>query len=82
MEDNFILAVENAEYISDYKLLIRFNNGDEKLFDFSPLLSKGICKKFNDMEYFKKFTIDAFTIDWNNEIGFAPEYLYKNALTA
>ena len=82
MDENVILTVEKAEYVSDYKLLIRFNNGDEKLFDFSPLLSKGICRKFVDLEYFKKFTIDAFTIDWNNEIGFAPEYLYKNGRTA
>ena len=53
-----------------------------KSFDFSPLLTKGICEKFTDLEYFKNFTIDPFTIDWNNEIGFAPEYLYENGIPA
>ena len=82
MGENFILTVDNAEYVSGHILLIRFNNGEERTFDFSPLLSKGICRKLADLDYFKKFSIDAFTIDWNNEIGFAPEYLYKNGKSA
>ena len=82
MNENVILTVVNAEYVSDYILLIRFNNGEEKTFDFEPLLTKGICEKLVDLGYFKNFTIDAFTIDWNNEIGFAPEYLYHNGRTA
>ena len=30
------------------------------------------------MNYFKNFRMDPFTVDWNNEIGFAPEFLYEN----
>lgn len=52
------------------------------MFDFSPLLTKGICHKFKDLEYFKNFSLDPFTIDWNNEIGFAPEFLYDNGVKA
>ena len=75
---NEILTVIDAKYIDGYKLMILFNNGERKSFDFSPLLSKGICSKLTDKDYFKNFTIDAFSIDWNNEIGFAPEFLYEN----
>lgn len=50
------------------------------MFDFSPLLTKGICHKLGDLEYFRNFSFDPFTIDWNNEIGFAPEYLYDNGV--
>ena len=78
MDTNKILTVTKAEYVSDYTLRIRFSDGVEKLFDFSGELSKGICRKLRDLEYFKRFTLDPFTIDWNNEIGFAPEYLYEN----
>ncbi|MCI7016638.1 MAG: hypothetical protein MR923_05955 [Prevotella sp.] len=31
------------------------------------------------MDYFKNFKIDGFSVDWNNEIGFAPEFLYENS---
>ena len=74
-----ILTVTNAEYVSGYTLRIAFSNGVVKLFDFSGELDKGICRKLKDLDYFRRFTIDPFTIDWNNEIGFAPEYLYENA---
>ena len=57
---------------------ILFSNGSEKMFDFSGELGNGICGKLRDMDYFKRFTIDPFTIDWNNEIGFDPEYLYEH----
>lgn len=66
----------------DHVLLIYFSNGEKRLFDFSPLLTKGICHKFKDLEYFKNFSLDPFTIDWNNEIGFAPEFLYDNGVKA
>lgn len=29
---------------------------------------------------FKNFKLDGSTVDWNNEIGFAPEYLYKHGV--
>ena len=41
---------------------------------------KGICCKLSDMTYFKNFTLDPFSIDWNNEIGFAPEYLLAQGI--
>lgn len=82
MFNNDILTIEKAEYIKGYTLHIFFNNGVDKFFDFSQELSKGICGKLKDMDYFKKFTIDPFTIDWNNEIGFAPEYLYEKGFTS
>ena len=81
METNELLTVTKAEYVQGYTLRIWFSNGVEKLFDFSGELTKGICRKLKDLTYFKQFSIDPFTIDWNNEIGFAPEYLYENGLT-
>lgn len=31
--------------------------------------------------YFKQFSLDPFSVDWNNEIGFTPVFLYNNAMT-
>ena len=77
MKNNEILTITAAEYIEDYKLRLTFNNGVVRIVDFVPLMQKGICKKLQDKDYFRAFTLDPFTIDWNNEIGFAPEYLYE-----
>ena len=55
MDANDLLTVTNAEYVQGYTLRIWFNNGVEKLFDFSGELSKGICRKLKDPDYFKRF---------------------------
>lgn len=79
---NTLLTITNAEYTEGYVLLLTFNNGEKRLMDFSPLMQKGICQKLQDLDYFKAFSLDPFTVDWNNEIGFAPEYLYERSIAA
>ena len=34
-------------------------------------------EKMENTEYFRNYALDGWTVDWNNEIGFAPEYLYE-----
>ncbi|MBQ6168059.1 MAG: DUF2442 domain-containing protein [Muribaculaceae bacterium] len=77
-----LLTIIHAEYVNDYVLRITFSNGEVRLVDFTPLMQKGICRKLQDIDYFKSFTLDPFTIDWNDEIGFAPEYLYERSVMA
>lgn len=79
MNNPLILKITNASYEHDFVLRLTFNNGDVRLCDFMPLSQKGICKKLQDKEYFQNFRHDPFTVDWNNEIGFAPEYLLQHS---
>lgn len=80
MKNVFFLKVISAEYVRDYILKLTFNDGTVKLVDFTPLMQKGICRKLQDMDYFRSFTLDPYTVDWNNEIGFAPESLYERGV--
>ena len=75
-----ILTVTAAVYVNDNTLRITFSNGEERLLDFTPLMQEGICRKLQDKNYFKSFTLDPFTIDWNSEVGFAPEFLYAQSV--
>lgn len=77
-----LIYITSAKYVSGYILELTFNTGEVKLFDFARLYDKGICTKLQDIEYFKNFKLDAFSVDWNNEIGFAPEYLYEQGIPA
>ncbi len=76
-----ILTITAAEYLHDYKLRLTFSNGEVKICDFLPLSKDGICRKLASLDYFRNFKLDPFTVDWNNEIGFAPEYLYQIGVT-
>ena len=75
--NNPLLKVTAAEYVSGYTLRLTFSTGEVRLVDFTPLMQKGICRKLQDPDYFKSFRLDPFTVDWNDEIGFAPERLYE-----
>ena len=77
--NDFILKVIDATYVEGYTLRLTFNTGDVRLCDFTPMMQKGVCKKLQDIDYFQSFKLDPFSIDWNNEIGFAPEYLYQQS---
>ena len=41
-------------------------------------LSFRFPSKLQDMAYFRNFQLDPFSVDCNNEIGFAPEFLYES----
>ena len=73
-----MLKVVEAKYVSDYILSLTFNTGETKMFDFSKVYDRGVCRKLKDISFFKSFSLDPFSVDWNNEIGFAPEFLYEN----
>ena len=75
--DTEFLHIVAAEHISDYMLRLSFSNGQVRLFDFSRIYDKGIFTKLKDKNYFLNYTLDGWTVDWNNEIGFAPEYLFE-----
>ena len=74
------IKIIKAKYLHDYILRLTFNNGEIRDCDFFPLAQKEICVKLQDIDFFRSFTIDPFTVDWNNEIGFAPEFLYENSV--
>ena len=73
-----MIKVTKADYLSGYVLLLTFSDGAVKSFDFSTVYNEGICIKLQDLAYFRNFRLDPFSVDWNNEIGFAPEFLYEN----
>lgn len=40
--------------IEDYKIYIKFNNGEEKIYDMKPLLNHKFYQGLKDKERFKK----------------------------
>jgi len=71
------LHVNDASYISDYQLKIKFNNDEIKKVDLKDELYGEIFEPLKDKEYFKKFFISHNTIEWENGADFAPEFLFE-----
>ena len=71
--------ITSAEYIDGYKMILLFNDGQKRIFDFLPLIERyPVFKPLHDLDLFKAFTITD-TLEWNNgNIDIAPEYIYEN----
>ena len=73
-------VVVDAHYVADYKIHVIFNNGEERIADFSHWgLGQGVYKPLKDKKYFKKFFVDGWTISWPNGADIAPETLYDES---
>ncbi len=77
-----LIWIVKAEYVDKYKINLSFNDGLEKVVDLHDCIFNGNRKIFNplkDVDFFKDFTQNSWTIEWKNGLDFAPEYLYKLA---
>ena len=74
-----LLDVIKVLYISDYKLILTFENGERKLVDLRERLIGPIFEPLKDVNYFKKVYVDKElgTIAWPNGADKAPETLYE-----
>ena len=71
------LEIVKACYLDHYRVKLWFNNGDVKIVDLKDSLIGQAFQPLHDINYFKKFRIHLNTIEWPNEVDFAPEYLYS-----
>jgi len=54
----------SAKYFKDYKFLFKFNNGNESIVDFEPIISHGTSLlNYLDVSKFKKININKDTGD-------------------
>ena len=68
--------VKQLHYQHPHKLLLTFNNGEVKLFDFKKYLSYPVYEKLNNPAYCVKVKAYQGTAVWDEEIDFDPDTLY------
>lgn len=75
------LKIDSAQYLADYAIRIRFNDGNERLVDFKPFLSKSLhpsIKKYLDESKFTNFSLTDGNLNWNDyELIFPLSDLYS-----
>jgi len=73
------LHVTSVEYLEDYKLKLKFNNGAEGVVDLRAELYGEVFEPLKDKQLFKQVRLTSRTIEWPNGADFAPEFLYEQA---
>ena len=71
--------VKDVKYVSEYKLLLTFEDGVVKVVDMKPHLEGEIFEPLKDIDYFKtvRVNLDIDTIVWENDADFSPDFLHK-----
>jgi hypothetical protein len=72
--------VASIQAEADYRLRIRFTNGEMGVFDCSHLLDFGVFCELRDVEYFGRVAVTYGTASWPNEQDICPDTLYEEAV--
>ncbi len=73
------LGVKDVKPLADYKLLLTFENNEERYFDMFPFLDKGIFSQLKDIKLFNTVHVSFDTIEWTNGADLCPEMLYNES---
>ena len=77
------LRVSGVRPLDDFRLWVRFNNSEAKIFDFKPLLKAPAFAPLSNPDTFRNVYIDYGVPVWNDgDIDIAPETLYEKGLPA
>jgi len=72
-------CVRDVAYVSDYKLLLTFDDDSVRLVDLAGELEGEIFEPLKDINYFRMVRVnpDLDTIVWDNGADMSPDFLYK-----
>ena len=75
---DYLLKVQRAKYLGDYKIYCLFSNSIEKIVDLKDELHGEMFEPLKDKNTFMQFRVDEVlkTIIWSNGADLAPYSLY------
>jgi hypothetical protein len=73
-----LIRVISAEYVKAHQIKVCFNDGTQKIVDFSNWLHGEVFKPLVSKRQFKRFFVAGGTVCWPNGADIAPETLYRS----
>lgn len=74
------LAVVDVKPLDGYKLLLTFENKEERIFDVSPYLDIGKFSELKEFSLFRTAKVKFDSIEWSNQLDLDPELLYQKSV--
>ncbi|MEK6323216.1 MAG: DUF2442 domain-containing protein [Acidobacteriota bacterium] len=68
--------VTSARALDDYQLEVSFDNGERRIFDVKPFLSRGIFVRLRDRSLFQAVRAVAGSVEWPGGLDLSYETLY------
>ena len=68
--------VKDLTPLPNYRLLLRFENGETRIFDTAPYLEKGVFQRIQHPGLFGLAKVVAGSVEWPGEIDLSYDTLY------
>ena len=65
--------------MSDFLLLVSFDNGETRIFDVKPLLGFPLYEKLRNRAFFSTAKADGMCVYWNDDIDICPDMTYAES---
>jgi len=75
------IGAEAVEAMQNFKLLITFENGEQRIFDVGPYLEMGIFRELKNPAFFNLARVAFDTVEWPNGADICPETLCQDSVT-
>jgi hypothetical protein len=72
------VKLSHVEARGDHTLLLTFENGEKRLYDFKPELDHPVFEPLKNIGLFMRAKKHAYAVVWNDELDIASEALYYN----
>lgn len=73
-------TVKKVTPLSDYMLLLEFDNAEKKIFDVKPYIKGNWYSELADPAYFQSVFTNGYTVEWTNGQDLCPDELYYNSV--
>jgi len=75
-----LLDIHKVQPLTDFSLLLEFENGESRTFNMKPLLDIKPFNRLRDPLLFARASVDYGTVVWPGNIDIAPETLYLESI--
>lgn len=79
-------TVVTVQPLLNYRLLLEFDNGEKRISDIKPLLTKPVFAFLEDIAYFNSVYLEYGAVTWKdfngNEVDICPDKLYMDSVPA
>jgi len=70
----------NVKPLSGYRLLLTFDNSEQRIFDVTPYLSDSYFAPLKNTTVFNSVKTNPVSIEWSGGIDMCPDELYYNSI--
>jgi len=73
-------GAQSVKPLPEYRLLIAFENSEQRVFDVKPFLDLGLFRELRDVAMFNTVYVSFDAVAWGNGVDLCPDVLYRDSL--